>query len=58
MLIHVIGTYSKIEVLKSLAQCNEEGETPLIIAMKRKNLLVIGELVNWILKKDVYKEEE
>ena len=40
--------FSEIQLLTSLAQCNKEGETPLVIAMKRKNVSFIAELVNWI----------
>jgi hypothetical protein len=32
-----------------LAQCNEEGETPLTVAMKRKNIRVTKEMVTWML---------
>jgi ankyrin repeat protein len=37
--------YSDIELLSSLAKSNEEGETPLAIAMKAKNVPVIKELM-------------
>ena len=40
-------TYSPNQLLTSLAQRNE-GETPLEIAMKRKNVPVFKEMVNWI----------
>jgi hypothetical protein len=43
------GIFSPIELLNSLAQCNEEGETPLTVAMKRKNIPVIKEMVTWML---------
>ena len=32
-----IRTYSKIQLMTSMAQCNEEGETPLLIAIKKRN---------------------
>jgi hypothetical protein len=43
------STYSPIELLNSLAQCNEKGETLLTDAMKRKNIPVIKEMVTWML---------
>ena len=44
------GIFSPIELLNSLAQCNEEAETPLTVGMKRKNVSVIKEMVTWMLK--------
>jgi hypothetical protein len=46
----VIETYSEIEMLTSLAQCNEEGETPLVVAMKRKNFALIDHLKVFLFK--------
>nr|CAH0106535.1 unnamed protein product [Daphnia galeata] len=42
-------TYSPSQLLNSLAQCNEKGETLLTVAMKRKNVSVIKEMVTWML---------
>jgi hypothetical protein len=41
--------YSPIQLLTSLAQRNEEGETPLTVAMKRENISLIKEMVTWML---------
>jgi hypothetical protein len=41
-------TYSPIQLLTSLAHCNGEGETPLVVAMKRENVSVIKEMVSWM----------
>jgi hypothetical protein len=43
------GTYTPSQLLTSLAQCNEKGETLLTVAMKRKNIPVIKEMVTWML---------
>ena len=43
------GTYSPIQLLTSLAHSNGEGETPLVVAMKWKNVSVIKEMVTWML---------
>ena len=43
------GTYTPSQLLTSLAQCNEKGETLLTVAMKRKNVPVIKEMVTWML---------
>ena len=45
-----ISVYSEIELLTSLVQCNEQGETLLATAMKMKNVSIIHELV-LVLKK-------
>jgi hypothetical protein len=50
-------TYSPNQLLTSLAQRNEEGETPLTVAMKRKNVPVIKEMVTWILDYSFPKKE-
>jgi hypothetical protein len=44
----IIHTYSEIEVLTNLVQCNEKGETPLEIAMKGENIYLIDELVKYL----------
>ncbi len=41
-------TYSQIQVLTCLVQWNEEGETPLLIAMKMKIFYLINELVHFL----------
>ena len=43
-------TYSPVELLTSLTQCNEKGVTPLVVAIKGKNVCVIDKLVTWLLK--------
>jgi ankyrin repeat protein len=43
-------TYNPIQLLTSLAQCNEEGKTPIIVAMERGNDSVIKKLVTWMSK--------
>jgi hypothetical protein len=51
--------YTPIQLLTSLARYNENGdESPFIIAMKKKNVSFIKELVTWISRKDVYKNKE
>jgi hypothetical protein len=50
-----ISVYSEIELLTSLVQCNEQGETLLATAMKMKNVSIIHELV---LKKCDFTIEE
>ena len=42
-------TYSPNQLLTSLAQRNEKSETPLTVAMKRKNVSIIEEMVTWML---------
>ena len=50
-------TYSEHQLLASLVQCNEEGETPLVIAMRGKNDRVIYELVKVLRNCDKTNEE-
>jgi hypothetical protein len=50
--------YSPIQLLTSLARYNENGESPFVIAMKKKNVSIVNKLVTWISRKDVYKNEE
>jgi hypothetical protein len=40
--------YSKIQLLTSLAECNEEGETPLAIAIKSNYFSVVEEIVAFL----------
>jgi hypothetical protein len=48
------NAYSENQLLASLVQYNKKGETPLVIAMKGKNVSVISELVT-VLQKCDYK---
>ena len=44
-------TFKTIELMAGLVQfqqCNDEGETPLVVAMKRQTVSFIDELVTWI----------
>ena len=50
-------TYSEHQLQASLVQCNEEGETPLVIAMRGKNDRVIYELVKVLRNCDKTNEE-
>jgi hypothetical protein len=50
-------TYSEHQLLASLVQCNEEGETPLVIAMRGRNDCVIDELVKVLRNCDKTIEE-
>jgi hypothetical protein len=38
-------TYSEIQLMTSMAECNEEGETPLLIAIKKRNWSLIHEFL-------------
>jgi hypothetical protein len=40
--------YSEIQILTSLAECNQEGETPLAIAIKRNYVSVVEEIVAFL----------
>ena len=57
LLEFVKRTYSEHQLLASLVQCNEEGETPLVIAMRGKNDRVIYELVKVLRNCDKTNEE-
>ena len=50
-------TYTLVELLDSLALCNEEGETPLLFAMKRQNVAAIDEFMTW-LKEMIFESDE
>ena len=52
------STYSVIELLTSLIQRNENGETPLVVAMKKKFFPVMDELILWMSANNVYNTEE
>jgi ankyrin repeat protein len=56
----VKSTYSPIQLLTNLAQCNGEGESPLVVAMKMKNVSIIKEMVTWMLdyKNHSFHEKE
>ena len=41
------STYSVIQILTSLIQRNDNGETPLVVAMKKKSFSVMDELILW-----------
>ena len=41
-------TYSEIQLLISLAECNEEGETPLAIAIKSNYVSVVDEIMRFM----------
>jgi hypothetical protein len=45
LLVSARKTYREIQLLISLAECNEEGETPLEIAIKRNYAFVVEEIV-------------
>ena len=45
LLKSAIKTYSVIQLLTSLAECNEEGETPLAIAIKSDDVFVVDEIM-------------
>ena len=42
------NTFSEIQLLNSLAQCNEKGETPLAIAIKSNYVSVVKEIVSFL----------
>jgi hypothetical protein len=44
----VRNTYSEIQLLTSLAECNEEGETPLAIAIKSNCVSVVEEMLRFL----------
>jgi hypothetical protein len=41
-------TLKTIELMAGLVECNDEGEIPLVVAMKRQTVSFIDELVTWI----------
>ena len=45
LLVSARKTYREIQLLTSLAECNEEGETPLEIAIKRNYAFLVEEIV-------------
>jgi hypothetical protein len=49
--------YSEHQLLASLVQCNEAGETPLVIAIRERNVRVIDELVKVMINCDKTIEE-
>ena len=52
------SSYSVIELLTSLIQRNDDGETPLVIAMKKKFFSVIDDLILWMSANNVYSNED
>ena len=44
LFISATNTYSEIQLLTSLAECNDEGETPLAIAIKSNYFSIVKEL--------------
>jgi hypothetical protein len=44
------NAYSENQLLASLVQYNKKGETPLVIAMKGKNVSVISEIGDRVTK--------
>nr|CAH0101887.1 unnamed protein product [Daphnia galeata] len=52
------SSYSVIQLLTSLIQRNDNGETPLVVAMKKKFFPVIDELINWMSSNNVYNKED
>lgn len=55
MLESVIDHYNLTELLTSLIQCNENGETPLVVAIKGKNNVIIDKLVA-LIREDAEKQ--
>jgi hypothetical protein len=49
LLRKVKNTFSKIQLLTSLAECNEKSETPLAIAIKSKFVLVVKEIKKFLI---------
>nr|CAH0099944.1 unnamed protein product [Daphnia galeata] len=52
------STYSVIQILTSLIQRNDNGETPLVVAMKKKSFSVMDELILWMSANNVYSKED
>jgi hypothetical protein len=52
------STYSVIQILTSLIQRNDNGETPLVVAMKKKFFPVMDELILWMSANNVYNTED
>jgi hypothetical protein len=42
------------ESMAGLVQCNDEGETPMVVAMKRQTVSFIDELVTWLSQYEGY----
>ena len=49
LLRKVKNTYSGIQLLTSLAECNEKGETPLAIAIKSNYVFVVKEIIKFLI---------
>ena len=43
------NTFSEIQLLNSLSQCNEKGETPLAIAIKSNYVFVVKEIMKFLI---------
>jgi hypothetical protein len=50
--------YSPIQLLTSLARYNENGESPFVIAMKKKNVSIVNKWVTWNTKGDLGYQEK
>jgi hypothetical protein len=49
LLRKVKNTFSKIQLLTSLAECNEKSETPLAIAIKSNFVFVVKEIKKFLI---------